>query len=210
MDYRLYSDGGGNGQTDIALSCIVDDLTTYNRYYLTAYLGKGTNNEAEILAGLLGISLVKAIINIISSKRTHSLLWVADSEYALKSASEYIYKWIENDWRKSDDKKIKNLGIWKAYLELVQNLELTTEHVRGHQGHEENELCDNASTWTRKYAPRHLNTSGGFSTVSISGKDVESKNWFLIDAREWLDSFRKDDPKKKDIAFYVTAFTGKN
>jgi len=220
MNYILYSDGGGNGQTDISAACIIQDLKNNHQFNLAGYLGKGTNNEAEIVAGLLGLSAISALILKDPEQAFSStgiiVKWVADSEYVLKGASEYITKWVKNNWRKSDDKLIKNLGLWKTYLCLKEGLQggigVMTEHVRGHSGHHMNELCDNAATWTRLQAPHYLNPDEPHMSVSVqipfkTKEDITSTEWVLLDARPWLESLRTNEPRKEDSKFYVNAFS---
>jgi len=218
MDYILYSDGGGNGKTDISAACIVHNIKTQQQFNIVAYLGKGTNNEAEITAGLLGLSAINALISRDTEQALSSapilIKWVADSEYVLKGASEYIHKWVKNNWRKSDDKIVKNLGLWKTYLHLKGGLQggigIITEHVRGHAGHEMNELCDTAATWTRCTAPKCLENNHPHTPLLVyipfkKDDTITNTTWVLIDGRHWLDSLRTDEPKKIDIEFYKNA-----
>jgi ribonuclease HI len=53
--------------------------------------------------------------------------------------------WIANNWRrgkKASSPPVRNVDLWQALHALVQQHDMTYQHVRGHAGHPENEECD--------------------------------------------------------------------
>lgn len=190
VDYVLYSDGGGQLRVSIAAACIVESVSAKRRRYLAAYLGAGTNNEGEIFGGLLGFSLLKARRKCQQAR----VNWVCDSEYALKSATQYIHGWKSKNWKTASRAPVKNIGLWKAYLHLTQGMTVTAEHVRGHSGHLENELCDELCTWVRENASR-LFVSG----ARVVEEHVLGHKWTLIDGRGILESLRNASPENEDF-----------
>jgi len=62
---------------------------------------------------------------------------VSDSSYVVKAINEWLANWVRKDFA-----KVKNVDLWKAYLEAAKSHQVTASWVRGHAGHEENELCD--------------------------------------------------------------------
>ena len=62
---------------------------------------------------------------------------VSDSSYVVKAINEWLANWIKKDFA-----KVKNVDLWKAYLEAADRHHVTASWVKGHAGHEENEICD--------------------------------------------------------------------
>ena len=123
MSYVIYSDGGGTKLSAAAGACIIEDKLNNNRVNLVAYLGVATNNEAEIFAGLLGFCFLYAL----NDKTSDELVWVSDSEYALKSATEYIKNWQTNNWKTASRTTVKNLALWKTFLRYSEGIFNYTE-----------------------------------------------------------------------------------
>lgn len=180
--FRIYSDGGGELASSAASACIVEKVSSGERRYFLAYLGPGTNNEAELFAGLLGFIFFKGK-NI---EKRISLIWQSDSQYVLKSAKEYILKWQCNGWKTANKDDVKNQGFWKTYLKLTKNVDVAIEHVPGHSGHPENEACDEAATWARKNADSELANANEGRVF-----EVASAKWMLFDGREVIAALRE-------------------
>lgn len=180
---KIYSDGGGEKESTAASACIVEKLSTGERRYFLAFLGPGTNNEAEIFAGLLGFMFLSGK-NI---KKHLSLVWQSDSQYVLKSANEYILNWQKNGWKTANRKAVKNQGLWRSYLALSKNIDVKIEHVPGHSGFPENEACDEAATWARYNAESELSLGAEGDLIEIGGAE-----WILLDARGVMESLRNE------------------
>jgi ribonuclease HI len=95
-----------------------------------------TNNRMEMTAVIRGLEALKrpARVEIIS-----------DSIYVGKGFSEWMPKWKLNGWRRREGgqfKPIKNEELWRQMDELLAKHQVSFTHVRGHQGHPENERCD--------------------------------------------------------------------
>ncbi|MGO9113420.1 MAG: ribonuclease HI [Thermoguttaceae bacterium] len=95
-----------------------------------------TNNRMEMMAVIRGLEALKrpARVEIIS-----------DSIYVGKGLSEWMPKWKLNGWRRREGDKlkpIKNEELWRQMDELLSKHQVRFTHVRGHQGHAENERCD--------------------------------------------------------------------
>jgi len=70
----------------------------------------------------------------------------ADSQYVVKGLREWMDGWKRKGWRlgasKSGGAAVKNVELWQALDELREQHELHLHWVRGHDGHPENERCD--------------------------------------------------------------------
>ena len=89
-----------------------------------------TNNKMELTAIIEGLKKLKepCEVEIIS-----------DSNYVVKAINEWLDNWIETNWKKG---KVKNIELWKKYLEVSKPHKITATWIKGHNGHRENEICD--------------------------------------------------------------------
>ena len=54
-----------------------------------------------------------------------------------------MFRWADNDWKKSDGKIPENLDLIKEYYDLYQQgYRIELKHVKGHAGNYWNELVD--------------------------------------------------------------------
>jgi ribonuclease HI len=87
-----------------------------------------TNNRMELLGVIVGLKALKEPCEVEV---------VSDSSYVVKSINEWLVGWIKRDF-----KKVKNIDLWKEYIEVSQKHKIHATWVRGHDGHIENERCD--------------------------------------------------------------------
>ena len=95
-----------------------------------------TNNRMEMTAVIRGLEALK---------RPTRLEIISDSIYVGKGFTEWMPKWKLNGWRRREGDKfkpIKNEELWRQMDELLSRHQVRFTHVRGHQGHPENERCD--------------------------------------------------------------------
>ena len=193
--FSIFSDGGGEKGSSAAGSCIVRDGKSGTEYRVAAFLGGATNNESEIFGGLLGFAVVRALAGAGGGA---AVRWVSDSEYLLKSATGYINQWQRNGWKTAAKQPVKNQGLWRAYLALSQGITITAEHVYGHNGHPENEACDEACTWVRQNVGKSLRMTEGGIHFDIDAAGFE-EGWRLVDGQAILEALRETNPDKTAI-----------
>lgn len=87
-----------------------------------------TNNRMELLGVIEGLKLLKEPCDVEV---------ISDSSYVVNA----INKWLEG-WVKKDFKKVKNVDLWRAYLDASSSHHIKGTWVRGHNGHPQNERCD--------------------------------------------------------------------
>jgi len=66
----------------------------------------------------------------------------ADSQYVTKGLMEWMDGWIAKSWKNAAKKPVANQNLWKPLAQLREKHEITTNWVKGHAGHPENERCD--------------------------------------------------------------------
>lgn len=97
-----------------------------------------TNNRMEMMGPIMALKSLSDPCEVILT---------SDSQYVTKGISEWMPKWKSNGWRKknyqtNEWEEIANIDLWKEIDKLVMKHKVTTNWVRGHQGHIQNEECD--------------------------------------------------------------------
>jgi len=76
----------------------------------------------------------------------------ADSKYVTDGLTQWMDGWLKKNWRNASKKPVKNQDLWKPLARLRERHEITTNWVKGHAGHAENERCDTlAATEAEKF-----------------------------------------------------------
>ena len=92
-----------------------------------------TNNRMELLAAINALEALK---------RPCKVSVTTDSQYVKNGITKWIFSWKKKDWKKSDNKPVVNIDLWKRLDELARLHEIKWHWVKGHSGHAENERCD--------------------------------------------------------------------
>jgi len=103
-----------------------------------------TNNRMELLGVIEGLKALKEPCKVEV---------ISDSSYVVKGINEWLDGWIKRDF-----KKVKNIDLWRTYIDVSKGHEINAIWVRGHDGHAENERCDKLA-WDE--AQRQKNLLGG-------------------------------------------------
>ena len=103
------------------------------RREISGYEPDTTNNRMEMRAALEALTRLR--------ERCEVDLYT-DSQYLRTGMREWLAKWKRNNWRTSDRKAVKNEDLWRQLDEAAQAHEIRWHWVRGHDGHPENERCD--------------------------------------------------------------------
>ena len=102
-----------------------------------------TNNRMELTAVIEGLSALKEPCRV---------LLTSDSKYVIDGIQKgWAQSWKRNGWRKADKKPALNAELWDRLLTLLTIHQVTFQWVRGHQGHPENERCDQLAVAQSEY-----------------------------------------------------------
>jgi ribonuclease HI len=104
-----------------------------HRRELSGYEPATTNNRMEIMAAIEALRALRGP----SEVDLHT-----DSQYLRNGMSTWLARWKRNGWRTADRKPVKNDDLWRALDALAQTHSVRWHWVRGHDGHPENERCD--------------------------------------------------------------------
>jgi ribonuclease HI len=131
-NYIAYTDGSNDGNIGGWAYIIVENDKVILERKGRVPLEKSTNSTAELYA----------ILKCLEENEKHNIHLYSDSQYCVKSFNEWIYKWINNGWRKSDGKPVEHQGYMKRIHELRDKRNVKFEHVRAHKDNKYNNLVD--------------------------------------------------------------------
>ena len=92
-----------------------------------------TNNRMELLAP----------INALKNMNADSQIKIyTDSQYVKLGITEWINKWVINNWQTSKKEDVKNKDLWIKLYELNKSLSVEWHWVKAHAGNPMNEEVD--------------------------------------------------------------------
>ncbi|MCP5369473.1 MAG: ribonuclease HI [Rickettsiaceae bacterium] len=92
-----------------------------------------TNNQMEIQG---------AIKSLRELKKSCKVDLYTDSKYLQQGITIWINNWKANNWKKSDNKPVKNLELWQDLDKELKKHDITWHWVKGHGNNEGNILAD--------------------------------------------------------------------
>ena len=92
-----------------------------------------TNNRMELLA------TINALKQIESNKQIKIF---TDSQYVKLGITEWINKWIKNNWQTSKKEDVKNKDLWLKLYNLNNSLNIKWNWIKAHSGNALNEEVD--------------------------------------------------------------------
>lgn len=107
------------------------------------YKGPVTNNEMEL----------KAILYVMLNYGVKCDDWgqppivYSDSAYCVNTFNEWMFNWARKGWIKSDKQRPENLDLIQTYYDWYkEGYRIDLRKIKGHAGHEWNELADQLAT----------------------------------------------------------------
>ena len=92
-----------------------------------------TNNKMELMAP------IKALQEI---KEQQPIEIYTDSQYVKLGITDWIHKWIKNNWQTSKKEPVKNKELWIELYKLTKSYEIKWIWVKAHAGNILNEEVD--------------------------------------------------------------------
>lgn len=137
FDVNLYTDGGADPNPGQGGYGAILKYKQHVREYSQGYI-LTTNNRMELLAVISGLEQLKepSNVNIYS-----------DSKYVVDGIEKgWAKKWRSKGWMRTSMSKAVNADLWARLLELTELHHTKFNWVKGHNGHPENERCDELAT----------------------------------------------------------------
>jgi ribonuclease HI len=123
----LFSDGSSLGNPGFGGYCAILRYADKERI-ISGAAADATNNQMELMAVIKGLEALKEPCDV------HI---ISDSSYVVKGINEWLDNWVKKNFA-----KVKNPELWQYYLEVAKTHKIRATWVRGHDGHIENERCD--------------------------------------------------------------------
>lgn len=143
MHVRIYTDGAARGNPDgpggygTVLEFTDSQGILHTREISQGYL-KTTNNRMELMAAIAGLEALK---------KPCTVELYSDSKYLTDAFNQHwIEGWIKKGWKRGGNEPVKNISLWKRLLKAAQPHQVTYIWVKGHNGHPQNERCDQLAT----------------------------------------------------------------
>ena len=92
-----------------------------------------TNNQMELTAAIEALKKVP---------EGQEIQIFTDSKYVKLGITEWIEKWIQNNWKTSSKQNVKNVGLWKELNTISKKHKVKWSWVKGHAGNTFNEEVD--------------------------------------------------------------------
>lgn len=154
---EIYTDGACSGNPGKGGYGAVLRFKRANGEYVMKELSQGyeltTNNRMELLAVIIALESLKMPCKIVLT---------SDSKYVLDALTKkWVDSWQAKNWRNSSNKPVKNIDLWKRLLTAMNPHTIEFVWVKGHNGHEFNEICDKLAV--AAYNGENLIIDEGFS-----------------------------------------------
>lgn len=126
---ELFTDGASSGNPGPGGYGVI--LRAGKHYKeLSAGYRKTTNNRMELLAVIVGLEAIR--------KPAQQIMVYSDSKYVIDAIQKgWVYGWVQKGFNGK-----KNKDLWLRLLPLLKIHQVKFEWVKGHNGHPENERCD--------------------------------------------------------------------
>lgn len=92
-----------------------------------------TNNKMELMAPIMALKQIK---------QNDQIEIYTDSQYVRLGITEWVHKWIKNNWQTSKKEPVKNKELWIQLYELTNQFEIKWIWVKAHAGNAPNEEVD--------------------------------------------------------------------
>lgn len=96
-----------------------------------------TNNRMELTAAIMALEAITA---------SHRVQLWTDSQYLRNGITSWIEGWKRNGWKTSAKAPVKNADLWQRLDVAAARFDIDWRWVKGHAGHEGNELADQLAT----------------------------------------------------------------
>lgn len=143
---ELYTDGScsGNGEKENFGGMgivLVKNGKPMKEYSIKDF--NTTNNRTEMKAVIYAINIAK----ILNKNNPQEIIIYSDSMYVVQTVNQWMFNWASKGWKKADNKEPENLDLVKTLYQLMQfERAIKVKKIKGHNGHEFNEMADDLAT----------------------------------------------------------------
>ena len=129
---KIYTDGSclenpGNG----GWAAIINDNGKIKK--ISGSEKDTTNNRMELMAPINALKEIKS---------NEEIQIFTDSQYVKLGITEWINKWVKNDWQTAKKEDVKNKDLWIELYNLNKSLNVKWNWIKAHAGNPLNEEVD--------------------------------------------------------------------
>jgi len=97
------------------------------------------------------MEIMAAIVGLKNLKEKCQVILYSDSKYLVDTMTKgWIYRWKSNGWKRNKRDPVLNIDLWEQLLKLTTIHSVKFCWVKGHNGEEENERCDELAVQAAK------------------------------------------------------------
>ncbi len=138
----IYTDGACSGNPGPggwgAILFYTDQSGAQHKLEISGGEHETTNNRMELTAVIEALKKLKSPCNITV---------YSDSQYVCNAFNKgWIWGWMKKGWVNSSKEPVKNVDLWKAYLEASREHKVEFINVKGHADNVNNNRCDELAT----------------------------------------------------------------
>ncbi|MGN1377300.1 MAG: ribonuclease HI [Dorea sp.] len=143
MHVSIYTDGAARGNPDGpggygTVLEYVDTKGVLHMKELSRGYKRTTNNRMELMAVIAGLEALN---------RPCDVDLYSDSKYVVDAFNQHwIDSWLKKGWKRGKNEPVKNVDLWKRLLKAKEQHQVVFHWVKGHDGHPQNERCDQLAT----------------------------------------------------------------
>lgn len=140
---QIYTDGSARGNPDGpggygTILHFVDQRGVLHEKTMSGGFKRTTNNRMELLAAIVGLEALN---------RPCQVELYSDSQYLVNAFNQHwIESWQKKNWKRGKNEPVKNVDLWKRLLAAKAPHDVKFIWVKGHDGHPQNERCDELAT----------------------------------------------------------------
>ncbi len=143
MQVKIYTDGAARGNPDgpggygTVLEYVDTKGVLHTKEISQGYV-KTTNNRMELMAVIAGLEALN---------RPCEVELYSDSQYVVNAFNQHwIDSWLKKGWKRGKNEPVKNVDLWQRLLKAKEIHQVKFIWVKGHDGHPQNERCDQLAT----------------------------------------------------------------
>ena len=143
MLVKIYTDGAarGNPEGPGGYGSVLEYVDTKGELHVKE-ISQGyvrtPNNRMELMAVIAGLETLN---------RPCTVEVYSDSQYVVNAFNQHwVDGWLKKGWKRGKNEPVKNVDLWKRLLAAKEKHSVTFHWVKGHDGHPQNERCDELAT----------------------------------------------------------------
>ena len=158
MLVKIYTDGAARGNPDGpgGYGSVLEYVDTKGELHVKE-ISQGyvrtTNNRMELMAVIAGLEALN---------RPCTVEVYSDSQYVVNAFNQHwVDGWLKKGWKRGKNEPVKNVDLWKRLLAAKEKHSVTFHWVKGHDGHPQNERCDELATTADEESPGFTGQDAG-------------------------------------------------